>query len=302
MNPLEGFTTKSTGDILTKVGDAALRAVAPDATMFFVDWATNRDYTGRPLWKENPFSETVPKSQGAYASTPKGIVWACQKLAEVTSGGIDVPPGLVRDFMNNYGGGFFRAAEDVSKLLFTDVDRPRRWDNVPFFSGFTGHIDEDRSNSFASNALYDYKKMSEDNVKSANAILNTDDVTSAILYDEPETLFERDGITIYQKAKIRKLLDSKDYQLGKMYRDGMNNKYKMKQNLKTGEWYKSREVEREGVNRLRQNWKDMREQWAKMPEGDEKEAFSLNVQEAWHRYYDAQSDLAQRLMDYEYGN
>jgi len=299
VNPVEGYNSNG------NIGDAVIRAVAPDAGMFFVDWATNRDYTGRPLWKENPFSDTVPKSQGAYASTPKGIVAACQKLAEVSNGSIDIAPGVVRDFMNNYGGGFFRAAEDVSKLLFTDEERPRRWDNVPFFSGFTGHIDEDRSNSFAQGALYDYKKLSEDNVKDMNAILNTDDVTSAVLYDEPESLYEREGVTVLQKAKIKRMLDSKDYALGKMYREGMNNKYKMKQSLKDGHWYKSREVERKGVNALRQEWKDLRDQWAKMPDKTEeqksaKAEMDLKVQEAWHLYYDAMGDLAEKLMDYEY--
>ena len=307
VNPVEGYTGNG------NFGDAALRAVAPDAGMFFVDWATNRDYTGRPLWKENPFSKTVPKSQGAYASTPKGIVNACQWLAEQTNGSVDIAPGLVRDFMNNYGGGFFRTAEDVSKVLFgligDDPERPFRWDNVPFFSGFTGHIDEDRSNSTSQNALREYKDISEGNVRRMNSILGTDEVTSAILYDNPESLYERDGVTVIQKAKIRRMLDSNDYQLGKMYRDGMNNQYKMKQYTrgeKAGQWYKSKEIERKGVNTLKKEWKELREQWSKMPgkTADEKSAkaeMSLRVQEAWHLYYDAEAELAEKLMDYEYG-
>ena len=305
VNPVEGYTSNG------NIGDAIIRTVAPDAGMFFVDWATNRDYTGRPLWKENPFSETVPRSQGAYASTPKGIVAACQKIAEVTNGGIDIAPGLVRDAMNNYLGGFFRAAEDVSKEVYglfgNDPDRPFRWDNVPFFSGFTGHIDEDRSNSFAQNTLYDYKKLSEDNVKSMNAMLNTDEVTSAVLYDEPQSLYEREGVTLVQKAKIKRMLDSKDYALGKMYREGMNNTYKMKQSMKDGHWYKSRDIEKKGVNTLRQEWKDLRDEWAKMPNKTEeqksaKAEMELKVQDAWHCYYDAQADLAEKLMDYEYNH
>ena len=307
VNPVEGYTGNG------NFGDAALRAVAPDAGMFFVDWATNRDYTGRPLWKENPFSKTVPKSQGAYASTPKGIVNACQWLAEQTNGSVDIAPGLVRDFMNNYGGGFFRTAEDVSKVLFgligDDPERPFRWDNVPFFSGFTGHIDEDRSNSTWQNALREYKDISEGNVRRMNSIIGTDEVTSAILYDNPESLYERDGVTVIQKAKIRRMLDSNDYQLGKMYRDGMNNQYKMKQYTrgeKAGQWYKSKEIERKGVNTLKKEWKELREQWSKMPgkTADEKSAkaeMSLRVQEAWHLYYDAEAELAEKLMDYEYG-
>ena len=299
VNPIEGYTSNG------NIGDAALRAVVPDATVFFVDWATNRDYTGRPLWKENPFNDTVPRSQGVYASTPKGLVFACQKLAEVTDGAIDVPPGLVRDFMNNYGGGFFRAAEDMSKILFTDEERPFRWDNVPFFSGFTGHIDEDRSNSFATSALNEYKDLSDGIVKKMNAINGTDEITAAMVYGEPEDIPEQ----YRSKVRVQKILSGKDYQLGKMYRDGMNNKYKMKQYVKgekKGQWYKSKEIEQKGVNTLKKEWKDLREQWASMPnktpeEKSAKAEMGLMVQDAWHRYYDAEANLAEQLMNYEYG-
>lgn len=304
VNPVEGYTGNG------NLGDAALRAVAPDATMFFVDWATNRDYTGRPLWKENPFSNTVPMSQGAYASTPKGIVAACQFLAENTNGKVDIAPGLIRDFMNNYGGGFYRAAEDVSKIMFTDSERPFRYDNIPFFSGFTGHIDEDRSNSFANNALYEYKNLSEGVVKSLNAVLNTDEVTAAIAYDNPETLYNM-ASGVIQTAKVKRILSSPDYELGKIYREGMNNKYKMKQHLsgaKAGQWYKSRkEVERKGVDALKQDWRELREQWAAMPEKTEEEKSAKamaykDVTNAWHTYYDAQANLVDLLMDYEYNH
>ena len=302
VNPIEGYNGNG------NIGDAALRAVVPDATVFFVDWATNRDYTGRALWKENPFNDTVPKSQGAYASTPKGIVLACQKLAEVTEGGIDVPPGLVRDFMNNYGGGFFRAAEDVSKIITgimgNDPDRPFRYDNMPFFSGFSGHIDEDRSNTYAQGALNEYKDISDGIVKKMNAICNTDDITAAMVYGDPEDIPEK------YRARVNawKTLHPKEYNLGEMYREGMNNKYKMKQYVKgekKGQWYKSKEVEEYGVNTLKKNWKDLREYWSSMPdktatEKSAKAEMELMVQQAWKKYYDAEANLADKLMNYEY--
>ena len=303
VNPIEGYSGSG------NLGDAIIRGVAPDAGMFFVDWATNRDYTGRALWKENPFNDTVPKSQGAYASTPKGIIAACQALAQVSGGTIDVAPGLVRDFMNNYGGGFFRAAEDVSKIMTgvigNDPDRPLRWDNVPFFSGFTGHIDQDRSNSYAQGALQEYKDLSDENVKKLNAICNTSDLTAAIVYGDPEGIPEE----YRSKVNMWKTLHPKDYELGKMYREGMNNQYKMKQYVrgeKKGQWYKSNEVERKGVNTLKKEWKDLREQWMSMPDKtpEEKSAkaeMDLMVQEAWHLYYNAEADLADKLMDFEYG-
>ena len=299
VNPIEGYTSNG------NIGDAVIRGIVPDATVFFVDWATNRDYTGRPLWKENPFSDTAPKSQGAFASTPKGIVYACQKLAEITEGGIDVPPGLVRDFMNNYGGGFFRTAEDISKLLFTDVERPRRWDNIPFFSGFTGHIDEDRSNSFAMNALNEYKDLADGIVKKMNAINGTSKISTSMLFGDPDSLPEQ----FRAKVNTWKALHPKEYELGRMYHEGMNNKYKMKQYVKgqkKGQWYKSKELERKGVTALKKEWKSLREEWANMPSRTEVEKSAkaemwLEVQDAWHRYYDAEANLAEALMDYEYG-
>ena len=302
VNPVEGYTGNG------NFGDAVIRAVAPDAGMFFVDWATNRDYTGRPLWKENPFSDTAPKSQGAYASTPKGIVNACQKLAQLSAGAIDVPPGLVRDFMNNYGGGFFRAAEDISKIMTgvigKDPDRPFRYDNIPFLSGFTGHIDEDRSNSFATNALREYKDISDGIVKKVNAICNTKDITAAMVYGDKEIPEE-----YASKVRVQRILSGKDYRIGKEYRDGMNNKYKMKQYVrgdKIGQWYKSKEVEEYGINSLKQAWKDLRDEWAAMPHKTEEEKSAraekyLEVDDAWHKYYDAEGDLAEKLMKIEYG-
>ena len=302
VNPIEGYTSNG------NFGDAAIRAVVPDAMVFFVDWATNRDYTGRALWKENPFNDTAPKSQGAYASTPKGIVLACQKLAEVTEARIDVPPGLVRDFMNNYGGGFFRAAEDVSKIVTgiigSDPERPLRYDNMPFFSGFSGHLDEDRSDTFAKNALNEYGDLSEGNVKALNAICGTNKLTSAKIYGDEDIPEE------YQaKVNAWKTLHPKEFELGRMYLEGMNNKYKMKQydkGEKKGQWHKSKELERKGVTALKKEWKDLREIWAKMPsktpeEKSAKAKMELKVQDAWHRYYDAEANLAEALMDYEYG-
>ncbi len=305
VNPVEGYEGSR------NIGDAVLRAVAPDATMFIVDIATNRDYTGRPLWKENPFSETTPKCFGAYASTPKGIVNACQKLSELTYNRIDIAPGAVRDFMNNYGGGFFRTAEDVSKILRPlfedDPDRPFRWDNIPFLSGFTGHIDQDRSNSYAKDALNEYRQLSESVVAKVASQVGGK-VSSSDVYDNPDAVLDMTE-SAFRRARIQKIFNSKDYELGKMYREGMNNEYEMKQYVrgeKAGQWYKSRNVKRKGVDALKQDWLKLRDEWVKMPSetADEKSAKALvqtDVENAWHVYYDAEANLADELMKKEYG-
>ena len=90
----------------------------------------------------------------------------------------------------------------------------------------------------------------------------------------------------------------------------MNNEYVMKQRTtgkNAGEWYKSREIKRKGVNTLKKEWQDLREQLAAMPSGtiEEKSAkaeLELKVQDAWHVYYNAQADLVDRLMEDEYNH
>ena len=230
---------------------------------------------------------------------------ACQWLAKQTNGGIDLAPGEVRDVLKNLGGGFYRAAEDITKLMYYDLERPQRWDDIPFLSGFTGHLDEDRSNSFATTASYNYKKLSEDVVRRINAAAGTKDITAKMVYETPEQL--------PKSARIQKILEGENYILGKMYREGMNNEYVMKQRKrdskygKKGEWYKSKDVAREGVATLKENWKALREQYATMPDKTEEEkaakaAFLLDVQDAWRKYYNAEADLVDQLMEEEYNH
>lgn len=301
INPIEGYTANG------NIGDALLRTITPDIGMFFVDWATNRDYTGRPLAKENPFKNTAPRSQGAYASTPKALVEACQKLAEVTYGKVDLSPGVLRDAFKNYGGGFYKAAEDLSKLLYQDEERPRRWDDVPFLSGFTGHIDEDRSNAFVSSALYDYKNLSEGVVKTINAVCGTKDITESMVYSHPEEL--------PKKGRVQVILSGDKYRLGKMYYEGMkdtptgeyqyvNRQYKS--GKKKGMWYtRKEEIKTPGVEKLREQWKEARALYVSLPDKTEEEKSAkaeayLTMQDTWHKYYNAQADLVDALMETEY--
>ena len=142
-------------------------------------------------------------------------------------------------------------------------------------------------------------------MKALNAICGTSKLTSAKIYGDEDIPEE------YQaKVNAWKTLHPKEFELGRMYREGMNNKYKMKQYVKgekKGQWYKSKELERPGVTTLKKNWKDLRDYWAKMPsktpeEKSAKAEMELEVQDAWHKYYDAEANLAEELMNYEYGN
>lgn len=296
VNPIENFN--SNGNV--GVPEGVLRTFFPDAGMFIVDLATNRDFTGKPLAKENPYYDTTPASQAVYASDPEYLVKATQWLAQQTAGTpvyMDLNAGKLRDIFKNFGGGFYNTAEDVAKIFMADEKHPLRRDNIPFFSGFTGHLDEDRANNFENSALQEYKDISERVVRRISSAIG-DKVSPADVYNNPENL--------PQEGRVQALLEGKDYQLGKMYHDGMNNR---KEIIPGGAVYKSGKKKGQpkpetipGVNKLRQNWKDMQDAYFAMPEGDEKEAFKLQVQDAFNKYHDAEGNLCDKLLEYENEN
>ncbi len=56
------------------------------------------------------------------------------------------------------------------------------------------------------------------------------------------------------------------------------------------------------MKKLKKVWKDAREYWATLPKDTPEEAQAYaDMTNAWHEYYNAAADLAQKLMDYEYG-
>lgn len=300
INPVEGSQQiKDIGD-WKSMADAAARILMPDITTFAIDFATNRNYTGTPLAKENPFSGTTPRSQGAFASTPKALEDACMWLAMHT--GADFPPGYVRDFLNSFGGGLYRTAEDLAKILYRDEERPFRWDNIPFFSGFMGHIDQDRSNAHALEVLQEYGDMSDGIVREINRRTGLSFTTSDV-YDDPEALLQ--SLKPSRQAVVKRIMDSPEYEIGRTYREHMNNKYKMVQYTrgpKIGQWHEDKkQIERVGIKKLKQDWKAARAEWYSLPKGSpEKAEAYADLQTAWQKYYDATMDLAEQLMDIEF--
>jgi len=306
VNPIEDISGSN------NIADAGLRALVPDVTMFFVDWATNHDYTGRPLVKENQFQPNMPKSQAYYASTPLALVKACQAVGTVT--GWDIAPGVARDFMNNYLGGFYKVAEDLSKRWVTDEDHPKRWDDIPFLSGFTGHIDEDRTETYVTNVLNSYRDLSNDIVKEVNVRLNTKDVTDKMVYENPEQVIGMAQSSL-QRSFVERLLTGERYELAKTYYKGTQNEgtgefhtvvktYKSGKNV--GKRYKRKEeIKILGTDALRRQWSDKKKEWAAMPEETPEQRSAKadtlsSVQNLWHRYCDANASLAEELMNKEY--
>ena len=98
----------------------------------------------------------------------------------------------------------------------------------------------------------------------------------------PKVIFE--GEMPEGSASVQRIYEGRKYELAKMYREGMNGP--------------------EGVTKLRKAWNDAKEEYAKMPKKttEEKQARAeqrLAVQDAWQKYYDAECNLVDRLLNYE---
>ena len=296
INPVEGFTP---GD---NPAMSVVRNMMPDIAAPIMDVATNRSFAGIPLWKENIYDENEPLSQSAFASTPELLNKAVIKLAEVTADKpwhVDIPSGAVRGILKGYGGGAYTFVEDVSKVVFADEAHPRRYENFPFISGFTGYLEDDRRDSFNSNALQRYKELSGDVVKRIRSAAPGEDISESMVYNHPEDL--------PKNARVTKLLHSDEWLLGKMYYDGMKQKsgeQEAKVN-KRGDVYMV-DV-KDDINSLRKAWKKAKEEYlniAKDKDATEgqKEAAEKKVQEAWLKYTQIEDSLVDRLMEEEYNH
>ena len=64
----------------------------------------------------------------------------------------------------------------------------------------------------------------------------------------------------------------------------------------------TQEIKIPGVKSRKKAWQDAREVWKQAEKGTPEEAQAyIDMTNAWHEYYNAAADLAQILMDMEYG-
>jgi len=294
INPVEGYTP---GD---NPAMSIVRNMMPDVAAPIMDVATNRSFAGIPLWKENIYDENEPLSQSAFASTPEILNKAVIKLSEATATKpwhVDIPSGAIRGILKGYGGGAYTFVEDVGKVVFADPAHPRRYENYPFISGFTGYLEDDRRDSFSSDALQRYKELEGDVIKRLRSAAPGEKITESMVYNHPEDLPE--------KARVARLLIMDKWNLGKMYYDGMKQKSGEKEARvnKRGDIYYV-DV-KDDINSLRKAWNDAKKKYIEIAEDKssteaEKEAAEKEVQKAWLKFTQSEDALVDALMQEEY--
>ena len=296
VNPVEGYTP---GDnALMSIG----RNLAPGSVAPLVDVATNRSFSGIPLWKENIYDENQPLSQSAFASTPEILNKAVIKLSEVTSTmpwHVDIPSGAVRGLLKGYGGGAYTFVENMYKIVFADEAHPRRYENIPYISGFTGYLDEDRRNSFNSNALQRYKELEGDVIKRIRSAAGDPTIKESTIFEHPEEL--------EKNARVQQLLEGERWILGQMYYEGMKERSGEKE-PSVGKDGKVRMVAvKDDIKSLRSAWQKAKDEYLEIAKDknatqEEKDAAEEKAQKAWLAYTNSEDSLVDSLLKEEYDN
>ena len=119
-------------------------------TMFrpLVEIIENKDFTGRPIYRENTFNQGMPEYTKAYAGTAKWLTKSSEVLNNAmpkfwvkdypepdkyTPGAINVNPAIVEHLLDSYLGGLYtfpaKAAKTVSMVWDEDMRDVR---NIPF--------------------------------------------------------------------------------------------------------------------------------------------------------------------------
>ena len=294
VNPVEGYTP---GESVAK---SVLRNLTPDVIAPISDVANNRSFAGIPLWKESVYDENQPLAQSAFASTPEILNKAVIKMSEVSATWPwhwDYPSGAIRGLLKGYGGGAYTFVENMYKITFADEAHPRRYENFPYISGFTGYLEEDRRNSFNNDALQRYKELSGDVLKRVRSAAPGEDIKMSDLYENP------DGLPA--KAKLAKIALEDKWRLGKIYYDGMKEKSGAKEPHidKNG---KVRMVDvKDDIKGLRKAWQDAKNEYLKIAKDknatqEEKDNAEKVVRQAWLKYTQAEDGLVDKLLAQEY--
>jgi hypothetical protein len=124
--------------------------VSPTIVRPLVDIIQNKDFTGRPIWRENTFNQNMPEYTKAYAGTAKWFTKSAEMLNNAipkfwikdypspdkyTPGALDINPAIVEHLFDSYLGGLYtfpaKAAKTISMVWDEDMRDVR---NIPFLN------------------------------------------------------------------------------------------------------------------------------------------------------------------------
>lgn len=151
-------------------GTGGLHAFIPSVAKPITEAASNKGWTGLPIYKDTPWNQNDPEFTKVYKSADKHIVAASRWLNEQT-GGDDykkgwadvVNPAQVEYVLNGYFGGYFKVPNQLVKMTETAFgDRDFEWRNMMIANRLVKSGDERTANRKLTNEYFKYKDEYEE--------------------------------------------------------------------------------------------------------------------------------------------
>lgn len=209
---------------LNFVTDSAgpFNAFTPDAFKPIAQaYVSNKDWTGKPIYRDNGFNKELPEWTKAYAGTSKWLVNSAELLNELTggdkykSGVVDINPARLEHLFTGYLGGFgdmFLGGYKTISMLWDEDYRNVR--NTPVLKAFLNQSDERTSYYQVKKDYASFKDEYEDTVRRLNGYERE--------LKQPETALEyAERMDFLQRSP-----QIKRYEVMKTYEKELNKLYK----------------------------------------------------------------------------
>ena len=208
---------------LNFVTDAAgpWNAFTPDAFKPIAQaYITNKDWTGKPIYRDNGFNAELPEWTKAYAGTSKWLVNSAEMLNEFTGGDkyktgwVDINPARLEHLFSGYLGGFGDMIMGTGKTISMIWDEDyRNVRNTPILKAFLNQSDERTSYAQVKKDYASYKDEYEETVRRLNGYKKE--------LKTPETALEyAERMNFLQKSSQMKRYEVMrvfEHELNKMY-------------------------------------------------------------------------------------
>ena len=208
-------------------GAGPWNAFTPDAFKPIVQaYIANKDWTGKPIYRDNGFNKELPEWTKAYAGTSKWLVNSAELLNEFAGGDkyksawLDVNPARLEHLFTGYLGGFGDMIMGTGKTLAMLWDEDyRNVRNTPVIKAFLNQSDERTSYAQVKKDYASFKKEYDDTVRRLNGYekeMNRQE--SAIEYAERMDFLQRSSQM--KRYEVMRLFER---ELNKLYEEMKKN-------------------------------------------------------------------------------
>lgn len=148
--------------------DEGMMSFVPDFGRPIVQILINKNYLGKPIYKEYPYNENMPEWTKTYNGTTKWLKNLSEWTNELTGGNkykrgwVDVNPAKVEHLFDSYFGGMAKTINQASNTLVAGVESAVNgemsedlvWRNVPILNRFVSDGSDDRTSFSKVNSRY----------------------------------------------------------------------------------------------------------------------------------------------------